>query len=140
MLWDITIIVLCVENVCYDFWNVYKSDHTKVLKFWNVIRYFQSVCVWLSRRTSHYPTQNYFPSYHLHSYPSFYSSGFWSVWVFVWKILFHLYSYSCWSSSLPILSLLYTTFFLPGIIYLWFLKLGLRCCNAPYTTQFWKLY
>lgn len=30
--------------------------------------------------------------------------------------------------------------FLPGDIYLLFLKLGLRCCNAPYTTQFWKLY
>lgn len=30
--------------------------------------------------------------------------------------------------------------FLPGDIYLLFLKLGLRCYNAPYTTQFWKLY
>lgn len=38
-----------------------KSDRTKVLRFWNVMRNFQSVCVWLSRRTSHYPTQNYFP-------------------------------------------------------------------------------
>ena len=37
---------------------------------------------------------------------------------------------------LSVLSLLSTTFFLHEIIYLLFLKLGLRCCNAPYTTQF----
>lgn len=140
MLWDITIIVLCVENVCYDFWNVYKSDHTKVLKFWNVIRYFQSVCVWLSRRTSHYPTQNYFPLIPFYSFLSYYSCTFQSVCNCVCFLLFTSISCTSWSSSLPILSLLYTTFFLPGIIYLLFLKLGLRCCNAPYTTQFWKLY
>ena len=57
------------------------------------------------------------------------------------RYFFHLYSYSCWLFSVPIFfSLLNTTFFLHEIIYLLFLKLGLRCCNAPYTTQFWELY
>lgn len=77
----------------------------KVFKSW-ILR-FWVVCMRLSRRTSHYA----FPSYHLHSFPSYYSSGFRSVWNFVCFLLFRLYSYSCWSSSVPIFfSLLSTTF------------------------------
>ena len=121
------------EKYMHCFACVQKVFKSWILRFW-------VVCMRLSRRTSHYPAHYAFPSYHLHSFPSYYSSGFRSVWNFVCFLLFRLYSYSCRSSSVPIFSLLRTTFFLPGIIYLLFLKLGLRCCNAPYTTQFWELY
>lgn len=121
------------EKYMHCFACVQKVFKSWILRFW-------VVCMWLSRRTCHYSTQNTFPSYSFIPLFLYYSCSFQSVCNCACFLLFTSISCTSWSSSLPILSLLSTTFFLHEIIYLLFLKLGLRRCNAPYTTQFWELY
>lgn len=140
MLWDITIIVLCVKNVCYDFWNVYKKWSHKgfeILKRNTILS--KCMCVIIPPHQPPPHTKRLSPSFPL-SLPFLLFMHLSECLRLCLLSTFRFYSYNCRPPSMSIFILYTLPYLFMGVIYLLFLKLGLRRCNAPYTTQFWKLY